>query len=87
MDLQQANPKQCADITFSSKAVDPKDCKTVGVKAVPVVGESSETCTDSANATGAAPTPSPSTGGAASSFVGAGASVLAAAVVGLAMLV
>ncbi|KFY88303.1 hypothetical protein V500_06432 [Pseudogymnoascus sp. VKM F-4518 (FW-2643)] len=78
----------CADITFSSKAVDPTDCKTDGVVAVPVGGEASKTCTESADATTAAPTPSQSTGGAVASFSGAGAGVLAAAVVvGLSVLV
>ncbi|OBT67322.1 hypothetical protein VE03_02706 [Pseudogymnoascus sp. 23342-1-I1] len=79
----------CADITFSSKAVDPTDCKTVGVKEV-IVGAAAAantTSTDSADATGAAATPSESTGGAVASFGGAGAGVLGAVVVGLAMLV
>ncbi|KFY34141.1 hypothetical protein V495_08205 [Pseudogymnoascus sp. VKM F-4514 (FW-929)] len=78
----------CADITFSSKAVSPNDCKTDGVKAVAVVGEGSKTCEDSADKTGAAATPSESTGGAAGAFGGAGAGVLAAVVVvGLSVMV
>ncbi|ELR07363.1 hypothetical protein VC83_07867 [Pseudogymnoascus destructans] len=78
----------CADITFSSKAVDPTDCKTEGVKEVIVGAEAAKTCTDSANKTGAAAMASQSTGGAVASFAGAGAGVLAAAVaVGLSVLV
>ncbi|KAL5351804.1 hypothetical protein ACLOAV_003665 [Pseudogymnoascus australis] len=71
----------CADITFSSKAVNPTDCKTEGVKEVIVGAEAANsTCADSADATGGAPTPTQSTG-AASSVFGEGrvAGVLAAA--------
>ncbi|OBT73839.1 hypothetical protein VF21_06709 [Pseudogymnoascus sp. 05NY08] len=77
----------CADITFSSKTVDPTDCKTEGVKEVIVGAEAAKTCTDSANTTDAAATPSQSTGGAVASFGGAGAGVVAAVVVGLAMMI
>ncbi|OBT55748.1 hypothetical protein VE04_03839 [Pseudogymnoascus sp. 24MN13] len=77
----------CADITFSSKAVDPTDCKTDGVKDVIVGAEAAKTSTDTANTTDAAPTPSQSTGGAAASFGGAGAGVVAAVAVGLALMI
>ncbi|KFY19308.1 hypothetical protein V493_08026 [Pseudogymnoascus sp. VKM F-4281 (FW-2241)] len=79
----------CADITFSSKAVDPTECKNDGVTAVAVGAEASKTCTDSPDTTGAVTTPSESTGAAAGVF-GEGrvaGSVAAAAVVGMVLLV
>ncbi|KFY06045.1 hypothetical protein V492_08171 [Pseudogymnoascus sp. VKM F-4246] len=75
----------CADITFSSKAVAPKDCKTEGVTEVIVGAEAATTEKGDADKTGGAATPSESTGAAASVFGEAGV-LAAAAAMGLAML-